>query len=91
MVRNVPPEYDEYPELTQADMDRAKFRIGFKPATRKQRITILLDTGVIEYFKAKAGASGYQSLINDALRQVKDRDSLEDVVRRVVREELRRK
>ena len=90
-VRNVPPEFDEYPELTQADIERAKFRIGLKPASRKQRITILLDTGVVEYFKAKAGASGYQSLINEALRQVKDRDSLEDIVRRVVREELERK
>ncbi len=91
LIKNVPREFDEYPELTQADMDRAKFRVGFKPASRKQRITILLDTGIIEYFKAKAGASGYQSLINEALRGVKDRDSLEDVVRRVVREELRRK
>jgi hypothetical protein len=34
---------DEYPKVTQADMDRATFRVGLKPASRKQRVTILLD------------------------------------------------
>jgi hypothetical protein len=42
---------DEYPKVTQADLDRATFRVGLKPAPRKQRVTILLDTGLIEYFQ----------------------------------------
>ena len=79
---------DEYPKVTQADLDRATFRVGRKPALRKQRVTILLDTGLIEYFKAKAGERGYQTLINDTLRQVKERETLEETLRRVIREEL---
>jgi uncharacterized protein (DUF4415 family) len=79
---------DEYPKVTQADIDRARFRVGLKPAPRKQRVTILLDTGLIEYFKAKACERGYQTLINDTLRQAKERATLEETLRRVIREEL---
>ena len=81
---------DEYPKVTQADLDRATFRVGLKPAPRKQRITISLDTNLIEYFKAKAGKRGYQVLINEILRQAKEHEDLEDTLRRVIREELRR-
>ena len=35
----------------------------------KQRVTIYLDTWVVEMFKAKAGERGYQTLINEALVQ----------------------
>ena len=80
---------DEYPKVTQADLDRATFRVGLKPAPRKLRITISLDTTVIEYFKAKAGERGYQTLINETLRQTKEREDLERTLRRVIREELR--
>lgn len=34
---------DEYPQATQADLDRARFRVGLKPAPRKRRATILVD------------------------------------------------
>ena len=81
-------ERDEYPKVTQADMDRAAFRVGLKAAPRKQRVTILLDTGLIEYFKAKAGERGYQTLINDTLRQAQERETLEEAIRRIIREEL---
>ncbi|MBP6471462.1 MAG: BrnA antitoxin family protein [Chloroflexi bacterium] len=79
---------DDYPEITQADMERAEFRVGLKPAPRKRRITISLDTVLIEYFQAKAGDRGYQTLINDTLRQAMERDTLEETLRRVIREEL---
>jgi uncharacterized protein (DUF4415 family) len=79
---------DEYPKVTHAPIDRARFRVGLKPAPRTQRVTILLDTGLIEYFKAKAGERGYQTLINDTLRQAKERETLEETLRRVIREEL---
>lgn len=44
------------------------------PSTGKTRITIMLDDDVIEAFRAKAEASGrgYQTLINDALRNAND-------------------
>lgn len=79
---------DEYPNVTQADLDRATFRAGLKPAPRKQRITISLDTNLVEYFKAKAGKRGYQTLINETLRQAKEREELVSTLRRVIREEL---
>ncbi len=81
---------DEYPKVTQADIDRATFRVGLKRAPRKQRVTILLDAGLVEYFKAKAGERGYQTLINETLREAKERETLEDTLRRVLREELRK-
>jgi uncharacterized protein (DUF4415 family) len=80
--------FDEYPEITQADMERARFRVNLQDAPRKQRINIMLDTGVIAFFKSKAGERGYQTLINEALKQVIQKEELEATLRRVVREEL---
>jgi uncharacterized protein (DUF4415 family) len=71
---------DEYPEVTQADLDRAKFRVGLNSAPRQENITISLDANIIEYFKSKAGEQGYRSLINEILRQVKEREELQDRV-----------
>ena len=61
----------------------------------KTRITIRLDEDVITWFRTrveKAGGGNYQSLINDALRQhiAHAREPLEETLRRVVREEIRR-
>ena len=61
----------------------------------KTRITIRLDDDILEWFRDQADAAGggnYQSMINDALRTVaKDGPAkIETVVRRVVREELKR-
>ena len=84
---------DEYPEVTQADFDRAVFRSGLKPAEKKQRISIMLDADVIRYFKAKAGKRGYQTLINETLRTAvgtgfTGQDKLEETLRKVIKEEL---
>jgi uncharacterized protein (DUF4415 family) len=83
-------EQDDYPKVTQADLARATFRVGLKAAPRKQRVTMLLDTVLIDYFKAKAGERGYQTLINDTLRQAVAGETLEETLRRVLREELHR-
>jgi hypothetical protein len=61
----------------------------------KTRITIRLDREVIDWFRAKveaAGGGNYQSLINAALREhIRRREEpLEETLRRVLREELRR-
>ena len=82
-------ERDEYPKVTQRDLDRAAFRVGLGPVPRKQRITISLDTHVVDFFKSRAGKRGYQTLINETLRRAADREELEDALRRVLREELR--
>ena len=61
----------------------------------KTRITIRLDEDVIAWFRDqvyKAAGGNYQSLINDALRQfiARSREPLEETLRRVIREEIRR-
>nr|VFJ95705.1 MAG: BrnA antitoxin of type II toxin-antitoxin system [Candidatus Kentron sp. H]VFJ96549.1 MAG: BrnA antitoxin of type II toxin-antitoxin system [Candidatus Kentron sp. H]VFK02459.1 MAG: BrnA antitoxin of type II toxin-antitoxin system [Candidatus Kentron sp. H] len=71
---------DEYPKVTQVDLDRARFRVGLEPAPRKQSITLSLDTNLVDYFKSKAGERDYQILINETLRQAKEREELEGTV-----------
>ncbi len=58
----------------------------------KTRITIRLDEDIITWFRQQAeqaGGGNYQTAINQALRDYIDRQSLEELLRRVVREELR--
>ena len=61
----------------------------------KTRITIRLDDEVLAWFRNvvnEAGGGNYQTLINNALREyVSERqEPLEKVIRRVLREELKR-
>jgi uncharacterized protein (DUF4415 family) len=64
-------------------------------AKGKTRITIRIDDDLMDYFLKEAdqsgGAVGYQTLINDALRQFVEGTApkLEDTLRRVIREEVR--
>jgi uncharacterized protein (DUF4415 family) len=61
----------------------------------KTRITIRLDEDLVDYFLKKAdatgGAKGYQTLINEALRQYIEGKApkFEQTLRRIVREEVR--
>lgn len=48
----------------------------------------MLDGAVLAYFKSKAGDRGYQTLINEALRQSMRSEELETTLRRVIREEF---
>ena len=51
-------------------------------------VTIYLDNTIVHFFKMRAGSRCYQTLINETLaRFIQERD-LEDMIRRVVREEL---
>jgi len=61
----------------------------------KTRITIRLDDDVVSWFKDQvnqAGGGNYQTLINRALRAyiLQEQESLEETLRRVLREELGR-
>ena len=61
----------------------------------KTRITIRLDNDVVEWFRSQVEAAeggNYQTLINQALRDhiQGHEEALEDTLRRVIREELRR-
>lgn len=59
----------------------------------KVRITIRLDRDIVDWFRSKVeeqGGGNYQSMLNDALRKYMERQEqpLEEILRRVVREEL---
>lgn len=56
----------------------------------KSRITMRVDNTTLAVFKARAEMSGgnYQTMMNDALRQVAEGLTLADVVRETIREEL---
>ena len=66
-----------------------------QPDPNKTRITIRLDTDILEHFKGlvnKAGGGNYQTLINNVLRdhiEATD-ETLEKKLRKIVREELER-
>ena len=60
----------------------------------KARVSILIDDDVLEWFRSQVhemGGGNYQTLINSALREhIQERkESLEDTLRRVIREEMR--
>ena len=58
----------------------------------KTRITIRLDDDIIAWFRQQveqAGGGNYQTVMNQALREHIERQSLEELLRRVVGEELR--
>ena len=78
---------DEY------DFSRAKRGAVDPMPPGKTRITIRLDTDILDWFREQTNASGggnYQTLINRALREhiQHQREPLETVLRRVLREEL---
>ena len=61
----------------------------------KVRVTIRLDQGIVDRFfqlaEASDGGTGYQTLINAALREYLDGKApgFEDTLRRIIREELK--
>ena len=82
----------------QYDFSKGK-RGRIKPAETEQRgktrITIRLDEDLVDHFLKEAdrsgGSAGYQTLINDALRQYVEGTApkFEDTLRRIVREEIK--
>jgi hypothetical protein len=78
---------------TEYDFSKAK-RGALIPSKGKTRITIFIDDTVLDEFRARAekSGSGYQTMVNDALRAfLADTDSqplTEAMLRRVIREEI---
>ena len=76
------------------DFRKARRGAPLPPSAKKVRITIRLDRDVLDWFRSKVkneGGGNYQTVINDALRAfIEDQDdSLEKMLRRVVREEIK--
>ena len=57
---------------------------------QKKRVNIYLDDTIIQHFKKLAGARGYQTLINEALKNILQVEAINSVIRKTIREELRR-
>jgi uncharacterized protein (DUF4415 family) len=77
------------------DFSDAKRGPVIPPSKGKTRITIRIDDDILDWFREQVHAAGgcnYQSMINDALRSVVEerKRPLETILRRVVREELKR-
>ena len=85
MKRVVAEKYREF------DFSRGKRGPVIPPDPGKTKISIRLDTSVLDHFRDlvhKAGGGNYQTLINDALVEHIQRRSTLDAVRQVVRETL---
>jgi uncharacterized protein (DUF4415 family) len=76
------------------DYDFSKGKRGpVIPQRGKTRITIFIDTDILQWFRdeAEREGRGYQTAINQALRNYmkQDRRPIQDIVKEVVRRELR--
>lgn len=76
------------------DFSKGKRGAVLPPSGKKVRITSRLDRDIVDWFRSKVeeqGGGNYQSMLNDALRKhIEHQDQpLEEILRRVVREELR--
>jgi uncharacterized protein (DUF4415 family) len=76
------------------DFSKAKRGPVIKPTTEKTRITIRIDSDILDWFRDIAhnqGGASYQTLINRALRTFMESSAepLEATLRRVLREELK--
>lgn len=82
-------DLSDIPEISEEQMARAVKYVAGQPVERgKTRINMYLDKEIVAYFKEKAGGRGYQTLINDTLREVMYTIDLESKLRRIIREEL---
>ena len=78
---------------SEYDFTKGKREAVIPTPLGKERITIRLDADILQWFRDQVDAQGggnYQTMINQALREYIAGHSLsfEDVLRRVVREEL---
>jgi len=83
------------PQRKGVDFSAGRRGAILPPPKGKTRITIRIDTDVLDWFREEVNRSGggnYQTLVNDALRQHVEakHENLEETLRRVLREELGR-
>jgi len=78
--------------LEEYDFNKGK-RGPVIPHRGKTRITIFIDTDILDWFRdeAERAGRGYQTAINQALRNYikQDKRPIQDIVREAVRKELR--
>ncbi|KAA0224539.1 hypothetical protein EDS67_23300 [candidate division KSB1 bacterium] len=82
-------DLSEIPEITAKQITRSTLRIGGKAVSKgKIQVNLTLDAGVVAYFKTQARGRNFQRLINEALKTKIRDQNIENVLRRVIREEL---
>ena len=95
MNSNSDPDYDRYANLDFEDAMPASDIPALAQLQAEQggktRITIRVDNATLSIFKARAEMTdgNYQTLMNEALRQVALGYTLTEVVRETIRAELR--
>jgi len=83
-------DLSDVPEITAEQMAQATLRVDGKTVPKgKIRVNIYLDAEVVAYFKTQAGGRGYQTLINETLKESIRTEGLETMLRQVIREELK--
>ncbi len=85
---------EDSPPLTKADIATGKLVLRQRGAQgrllpNKQRVHMLLDRDIVDHFKIKAGERGYQTLINESLREAILGETLTATIRKTIRAELR--
>ena len=87
--------FDDDAPITQNDIDSGRLvqrqRSNGRVLQPKKRVTLYLDANVVEHFKTLAGDRGYQTLINDTLKNALQQADIEATIRKVIREELKDK
>jgi uncharacterized protein (DUF4415 family) len=59
-------DFSDSPEISPEMFARAVARKGLKPTTRKEQLTLRVDSDVLEWFRKQG--QGYQTKINALLR-----------------------
>ncbi|CAA6819946.1 MAG: Unknown protein [uncultured Thiotrichaceae bacterium] len=96
MNNNTDKIYNKYKDLDFEDaksVDKIPALAKLQAETNgKTRITIRIDNEVLSSFKAKAEErnGNYQTLINDALKQFLQGETLAEVVKKTIKQELAR-
>lgn len=76
------------------DFSKAKRGAVVRAPKGKTRITIRIDQDTLDWFREEVNVEGgnYQTLINEALKQHvrSQREPLEAILRRVIRQEIKR-
>lgn len=85
--------FDEDTPIAQTDIDAGRLvlrkRVEGRVALPKKRVTLYLDAALVERFKEMAGERGYQTLINETLKNSLQQSDMEATIRKVIREELK--
>jgi uncharacterized protein (DUF4415 family) len=93
--KSISTAFDDDQPISEEDIASGKLilrkRVEGRAVQPKKRVTLYLDATLVEHFKELAGERGYQTLINDTLKESLLHVDIEVMLRKVIREELRRK